>query len=226
MTPRRTMSTSAQTLNDALAETKAKAPPDVVATISAANAELDAKGAAPGIPVGERAPDFELPDAVGGRVRLSDRLSKGAVVVTFYRGEWCPYCNVTIHKLQEALPSIKAQGASLIAISPQRPDDALTMTEKHGLEFDVLSDIDQQTIRAYDVQFRVPAEVEDVHLNVFKKDISELNADGTWNLPVPATFVIDTLGVVRARHVGADYMRRMEPDDIVAALAALGEGGA
>jgi peroxiredoxin len=220
---RRTMTTSAHTLNDALAETKAKAPPGVVDTISAANARLDAEGAVPGIPVGERAPDFELPNAVGESVRLGDRLSEGPVVVTFYRGEWCPYCNVTLRKLQEALPAIAAEGASLIAISPQRPDDALTMTAKHRLEFDVLSDVDQRTIRAYGVQFRVPAEVESVHLTVFKKDISELNADGSWNLPVPATLVLDRDGVVRARHVGADYMRRMEPEDIVAALKRIAE---
>ncbi len=216
------MATSTQTLNEALAETKAKAPPGVVDTISAATARLDEEGAAPGIPVGTQAPDFELPNAVGETVRLRDRLATGPAIVTFYRGEWCPYCNVTLRKLQEALPAIKARGAALIAISPQRPDDALTMRDKHELGFDVLSDVDQRTIRDYDVQFRVPPEVEDVHMTVFKKDISKLNADGSWNLPVPATFIVDRAGVVRGRHVGADYMRRMEPDDIVAALRALG----
>ena len=210
--------TTAGALNDALAQQRAKTNPEAVRTITAANQALEASGAIRGLEIGEAAPEFALPDATGSTVRLSERLANGPVVLTFYRGEWCPYCNIALGALQSVLGEIKQLGAGLIAISPQRPDDALTMTEKHGLEFDVLSDADQAVIQAYRVQFRVPAEIEDVHMNVFKKDISQLNADGSWNLPVPATFVIDADGVVRASHVGVEYTSRMEPEAIVAAL--------
>jgi len=210
-----------ETLNEALAAQRARSNPDAVATITAANEKLDASGAAPGLNVGEHAPDFSLPDATGTPVALAERLSEGPVVLTFYRGEWCPYCNLTLSALQRAIPEIRELGASLIAISPQTPDDALTMRQKHELEFDVLSDSAQQVIGAYRVQFRVPAEIEDVHMNVFKKDISQLNADGSWNLPVPATFVIDQEGVIRQRHVGAEYTQRMEPAEIIDTLRTL-----
>ena len=208
-------------LNEALGEQRAKTNPQAVQIITAANAALQASGSVAGIWLGERAPDFELPNAVGEIVRLSERLSTGPAVVTFYRGEWCPYCNITLAALQRALPDITSLGASLIAISPQSPDQALTMREKHDLGFDVLSDTDQSVIRAYQVQFRVPSEIEDVHMNIFKKDIAQLNADGSWNLPVPATFVLDGDGVVRARHVAVDYTWRMEPGEVLSALREL-----
>ena len=214
-------SVETERLNDALAEQRAKGNPVAVATITAANERLQASGAVQGLAVGEKAPDFTLPDATGRLVALSERLKEGPVVVTFYRGEWCPYCNLTLNAFQRALPGIREAGASLIAISPQRPDDALTMREKHELEYDVLSDEEQKVIDAYRVQFRVPPEVEDVHLKVFKKDISKLNADGSWNLPVPATYLIDQDGIVRARHVSAEYTERMEPAAIVDALREL-----
>lgn len=186
--------------------------------ISAANAALEASGVATGLPVGGRAPDFELPNAVGDPVRLYDRLEEGPVVLVFYRGSWCPYCNIALQAMQQSLQDIKDRSGSLIAISPQQPDDALGLTEKHGLEFDVLSDVDQSIIRQYGLQIRVPPEIEEVHLEVFRKDISLLNADGSWHLPIPATFVIDSGGTIRARHVSADYMQRMEPSEVCAAL--------
>ncbi|WCB92268.1 Thiol-disulfide oxidoreductase ResA [Baekduia alba] len=213
--------TGAGSLNDELARQREKTDAQAVRTITAANQALAASGEVQGLELGQLAPEFELPDATGRPVRLSERLALGPVVLTFYRGEWCPYCNITLAALQGVLGEVKDAGASLIAISPQRPDDALTMSEKHGLGFDVLSDAEQSVIRAYGVQFRVPAEIEDVHMTFFKKDISELNADGSWNLPVPATFVLDADGLVRARHVGVEYTSRMEPGEILAALREL-----
>ena len=166
-------------------------------------------------------PDFSLPDATGQMVELAARLEQGPVVLSFYRGEWCPFCNLELRALQAALPRLRARGASLIAISPQSPDHSLSITEKAGLTFDVLSDARQQVIRAYRLQFTVPADLKDLHLNVFGNDLSAHTADGSWDLPIPATFVIDRSGIVRARHVSADYTTRMDPDDISAVLAAL-----
>ena len=106
-------------------------------------------GAAPGLAVGEQASLFSLPDATGQMVELAARLEQGPVVLSFYRGEWCPFCNLELRALQAALPRLRARGASLIAISPQSPDHSLSITEKAGLTFDVLSDARQQVIRAY-----------------------------------------------------------------------------
>jgi peroxiredoxin len=196
-------------------------PPPIRDRIDASLAEVAASGAAPGLAVGDRAPEFELPDALGKTVSLRERLLSGPVVLVFYRGEWCPYCNVHLRALQAALPEITARGASLIAISPQSPDHSLSMREKADLSFDVLSDVDQAVISAYKVRITVPADLQDLHLNVFQNDLREHTANGSWSLPVPATFVIDREGLVRAAHVSADYRTRMEPVDVVAALDTL-----
>ena len=204
-----------------LAGYAAQIPAPVAGRLSAAFAELAASGAAPGLAVGEQAPLFSLPDATGETVSLAARLAAGPVVLSFYRGEWCPFCNLELRALQAAAPQLKSRGAALIAISPQSPDHSLSITEKAGLTFDVLSDARQEVIAAYRVQFTVPADIKDLHLNVFGNDPSAQTADGSWNLPIPATFVIDPAGIIRARHVSADYTTRMDPAQIEAALDAL-----
>lgn len=201
-----------------LTQYAAHIPAPVSSRLAAAFAELTASGAAPGLAVGEQAPPFILPDATGHLVWLGARLAHGPVVLSFYRGEWCPFCNLELQALQAALPELTERGATLIAISPQSPDHSLSVTEKAGLTFDVLSDVHQEVIAAYRLQFTVPADLKDLHLNVFGNDLSAHTADGSWDLPVPATFVIDRGGIIRARHVSADYTTRMDPADIVAAL--------
>ena len=210
-------------LNDQLADLSATfaLPEEIRTTLQAANIEVATSGAAPGLAVGERAPDFTLPDASGHAVTLSERLASGPVVLSFYRGDWCPYCNLELRALQAHLPEIHARGASVIAISPQSPDRATPLAEREGLGFDILSDIHQETIRAYRLQFTPPAAVKDVYINVFGNDLSTQNADGSWDLPIPATFVIDGNASVRAAFVSADYTTRMEPADILDELRRL-----
>jgi peroxiredoxin len=204
-----------------LAEFVAKIPDPVATRLRAASDETTASGVAPGLAVSERAPGFTLPNALGEPVALYRRLAQGPVVLSFYRGEWCPFCNLELRALQTARPRFEAYGASLVAISPQTPDHSLSATEKNKLSFDVLSDVHQEVIAAYRVQFTVPADLKDLHLDVFHNDLAIHTADGSWDLPIPATFVIDRTGIVRARYVSADYTTRMDPDDIEAALAAL-----
>jgi peroxiredoxin len=213
---------SSRTLQHQLDEVAAKIPPEIAARLRAAREEITASGIAPGLAVGEAAPDFTLPDARGQRVALADHLARGPVVLSFYRGEWCPFCNLELRALQAALPRFETYGASLIAVSPQAPDRSLSAAEKNALTFEVLSDVDQAVIGAYRVQFTVPADLKDLHLNVFHNDLSQHTGDGSWALPIPATFVIDRRGVVRAAYVSADYTTRMEPGAIEAALRALG----
>ena len=204
-----------------LAEIAARAPAPIAARISTANDEVTTSGVAPGLWVGDRAPAFILPNAVGSAVELAQRLELGPVVLSFYRGEWCPYCNLELRALQAALPRFKAYRASVIAISPQTPDHSLSVAEKNALAFDVLSDVDQAVNLAYHVQFTVPADMKDLYLNAFHNDLSTQTADGSWDLPIPATFVIDRSGIIRARYVSADYRTRMDPVEIEAALVAL-----
>lgn len=206
------------TLKQQLEQIDAQIPEPVATRITAAIGAVETSGEGTGLEVGEEAPGFSLPDAQGRIVSLADRLSAGPVVLVFYRGEWCPYCNTYLRALQTALPEITARGASLIAVSPQSPDHSLSITEKAELGFDVLSDVDQAVIQAYNVQFTVPADLQDIHVNLFDVDLRQHTADGSWHLPVPATFVIDRTGIVRAAHVSADYRTRMDPADLLAAL--------
>jgi peroxiredoxin len=208
----------AGTLRTQLDQVSARVSAPVMDRIDAAINEIEASGMAAGLSEGDEAPDFTLPDQLGRSVSLRERLSTGPVVLAFYRGEWCPFCNLQVRALQAALPAIEARGASLLAVSPQAPDHALSIVEKAGLGFEVLSDVDQTVIQAYRLQFTAPADLQDVIINVFQTDLREHTADGSWRLPVPAVFVVDRAGIVRAAHVSADFRRRMEPADIIAAL--------
>lgn len=190
---------------------------DVQALVAQMIERLRSEGITPGVEIGEQAPRFVLPDALGGRVSLEDRLDAGPVVLSFYRGAWCPICNAELEGLKEALPQIKALGASLIAVSPEAPDASQPMVQRLGLQFDVLSDADQAVIRSYRLQFEVDHELRVVHRQRGLA-LDEHNPDGSWNLPVPATFVIDRRGVVRARHVDPNYRERMSVDAIITAL--------
>ncbi len=190
-------------------------PAEVSRKIGDAMARLDANRIAPGLEIGEKAANFELPDMAGREVSLEERLNQGPVVLTFYRGAWCPVCNLQLLALQRALRDIRLLGASLIAVSP---DDSEPTPQDTQLEFDVLTDKDQGVIREYKLQYRVPPELHQIYTGVFDIDVSSYNADGSWNLPVPGTFVIDRAGIIRNRHVTADYLKRMEPEDVIAAL--------
>jgi peroxiredoxin len=214
-------STANAELSRQLRECAAKTPEAIAERIRAAANETTASGVAPGLSIGERAPDFALPNTPGQLVELTDRLQQGPVVVTFSRGQWCPFCNLELPALQPALPRFQAYGPSLMAISAQTPDHSLSATEKNELTFDVLSDVHREVIAAYRVQLTVPADLKDLHLEVFHNDLSKHTADASWDLPIPATYVIDRSGVVRARYVSADYTTRMDPDEIEAALATL-----
>lgn len=201
-------------------------PEAVNRTIADAMAQIEENRVAPGLNVGEQAPRFVLPNPDGQPVSLDERLAEGPVVLTFFRGDWCPICNLQLRALQRALPDIEKAGASLVAVSPQALSHALTLSEKAELTFDVLSDIDQKVIRDYRLQFTMPQEVQDIYLGIFALDLGGQNADGSWNLPVPGTFILDRQGTIRKRHVTADFTHRMEPEDVLAALEPLAMGAA
>ena len=172
--------------------------------------------------VNDSVPDFSLPDAFGHQISLKALLKKGPVVISFYRGEWCLFCNIELHALQEALPKINRLGAKLIAISPEKPDSGIVMTEKNKLTFPVLSDFKNTVARQFGIVFRVGDELQDFSRTVFKNDLALRNGEDSYELPVPATFVVDASGIVRFAHVEVDYMTgRAEPAEVVAALEAI-----
>ncbi|MDQ8183466.1 peroxiredoxin-like family protein [Pelagicoccus sp. SDUM812005] len=172
---------------------------------------------------GQKAPDFSLPDAAGNTVSLSQLLKEGPVVLNFYRGSWCPYCNLELKALQERLPEIKKLGATLVAISPEVPDESLSPEAIANLTFPVLSDQDAQVAAKYGIAWQVPELILE-HMRADRNlDLKQINNGNGSVLPIPATFVLDGQGIVRWRHVDVDYRKRAEPDDILAALAALAD---
>ena len=144
--------------------------------------------------VGDVAPDFTLTNALGKSVSLSEYLKKGDVVLTWYRGGWCPYCNLTLHALQEELPNFKAQGASLIALTPELPDNSISTTEKNELEFEVLSDIGNQVAWEYGIVFKLTNEVAKMYNQSF--ELNNHNGDESNELPLAATYIINQEGKI------------------------------
>ncbi|MGB8524883.1 MAG: peroxiredoxin-like family protein [Candidatus Acidiferrales bacterium] len=172
--------------------------------------------------VGQMAPDFTLPDAFGNPVAVRTLLARGPVVICFYRGEWCPFCNIELRALQQALPTMEQLGATLIAISPEKPDHGIVAAEKNKLTFPVLSDFGNKVARQFGIVFQIGQELKEFSKNVFKNDIALRNGEDSYELPVPATYVIDTNGVIRFAHVDVDYMTgRAEPGEVISTLKAI-----
>lgn len=170
------------------------------------------------IKIGQKAPDFELPNAEGKSIVLKSLLEKGPVVITFYRGNWCPYCNLQLRALQARLDDIYALGATLVAISPQVPDGSLTEDEISKMDFIVLSDQDAKVALQYGVAWQVPEFLAE-HMRVDRKlDLEKVNNGNGNILPIPATFILGQDGVVTWNYVNVDYRTRSEPEEIIEAL--------
>jgi len=166
--------------------------------------------------VGDQAPQWTLSNALGDEVSLDDRLRAGPVVLAFYRGEWCPYCNLQLRAYGEVLDEIDALGGQLIAISPQLPDDTLDSAERTSLGFEVVSDLGNEVARRHGIVHPIPD-----YLREYYSHLPAHNGDGSFELPLPATYVIDPGRVIRFAFVDADYRRRAEPADVLAALSTM-----
>jgi peroxiredoxin len=219
-----TQELSATSLKDSIATFTAgmakHAPPEVVATLGAEIHKLAESGIAKrSLQVGAKAPEFSLPDAHGKVVALASLLAKGPAVVTFYRGGWCPFCDLQLRAYQGVSSQIHDLGAELVAVSPQTPDYALSDVEKKELTFPVLTDKGNAAARQYGLVFSL-SEVMRQLQSGFGNPIPKFNGDDSWELPMPGTFVLDRGGVVRLAHVDPDFMKRLEPAAILEALRA------
>jgi peroxiredoxin len=172
------------------------------------------------ITVGDKFPFFSLPNVVGTAINSEDLLQQGPLVVSFYRGGWCPYCNLELHAYQAILADIRALGADFVAISPQLPDESLTMVAKGNLAFEVLSDTGNSLAEHLGLVFEVSSKVVDLYRSM-GYDLERINGNVRWTLPIPATFVIDSDNSVVLASANADYTRRLEPSAVLEALRAL-----
>ena len=166
--------------------------------------------------VGDTAPNFKLKNAVGETVDLYEYLKKGKVVLTWYRGGWCPYCNITLQQLQGELPNFKTNGAQLIALTPELPDKSLNTSEKHDLKFEVLSDVGNKVAKAYGIVFKLIDEVAEIYNRFFS--IVDFNGDASNELPLAATYIIDQDGEIIYAFLDADYRNRAEPSKLTEVL--------
>jgi peroxiredoxin len=168
--------------------------------------------------VGDRAPAIVLENTKGATVDVGTLLKKGPVIMTFYRGGWCPYCNLELKAYQEILPQIVAAGASLVAISPEKPDDTVSTAEKNALTFEVLNDVGQKVGRAFGLVYEFTEELKSAY-HGFNLDIPGRNGTpGEWALPVSATYVVDRDGTIVYACTDADYRDRADPRDVLKVL--------
>lgn len=165
---------------------------------------------------GDTAPNFTLANATGKEVLLSDYLKKGSVVLTWYRGGWCPYCNMTLHYLQEQLGAIQSKGANLLALTPELPDKSISTAEKHQLQFEVLSDVGNKVAKQYGIVFKLTDAVAASYQKGF--NLHGYNGDASDELPLAATYVINQKGVIVYTFLDPEYRNRAEVKDILAAL--------
>jgi peroxiredoxin len=170
--------------------------------------------------VGDKCPDVTLPNQLGEPVRLGGLLQQGPVVLTFYRGGWCPYCNLELHAYQQVLPELKATGATLVAITPEIADQSLTTVEKNALEFEVLTDLNSEYARKLGLVFTVANELRGIYRG-FGIDIEKHNGEGQFDVPLASTFIVDGDGTIAYAFVAADYTLRAEPAEIIKILKEL-----
>ena len=213
------------TLEQELAAFKAKfaltAPTGRAALYEAKIEELRAEFASESaISVDDPAPDFALPNATAKSVVLKDLLRSGPVVLTFYRGGWCPYCNIQLRAYQGVSSEITGLGGRLIAISPQLPDDSLDTVNKNALTFEVLSDVGNKVARQYGLVYALPEEIR-AALRSNNIPLPSINGDESWELPVPATFVVASDQHVALAYIEVDYRKRLEPEALLTCLKSL-----
>ena len=169
------------------------------------------------IKVGKKMPEINLKNAHGKTVKLSELRKKGPVIVTFYRGSWCPYCNAQLSNYQQNLSEFKKRGAQLVAITPEKPDLSVLLEQNKRLDFEILHDKDNKFANKIGLVFGVSNELKDIYKN-FGIDLEKSQGNAEWKLPIPATFIIRKDGTITYAFVDADYTKRASSEEIIKAL--------
>ena len=193
-------------------------PPETQAVHARVIAELKAKNLAAGVlDVGSKAPAFELNDHTGKPISSTGRLSQGRVVICFFRGRWCPFCVGQLEAMNQIQPQIEQAGASLVAISPQTVQQSFFMADQHKLRFPLLSDTGNKVARQFGLVYRAPEDQQAIYRRAFI-NLPFANGDDSWELPIPATFVLDRDGTLLYASASEDYTERPEPAQILLQL--------
>lgn len=210
-----------QKLKELREDNYGKRPDDINQLIDAEIARLAGSGIIETAPKkGDKLADFNLPNQNGKYRHLSEFRAEGAVVVLFYRGGWCPYCNLELRVYQEMLEDIKKAGGSLVAITPELPDSSLSTIEKNELQFEVLTDQDMKYAKEIGIAFNLPQHIREIY-DTFGLNLEEYNGKDGFDLPLAATFVIDKDGMVYSSYVKADYTYRKDPTEVISELKLL-----
>jgi peroxiredoxin len=198
-----------------------KAPPHVVELFHRTTADLVATGQAErALKVGDRAPSFSLPDADGTIVSSAELLAKGPLALTFYRGAWCPYCNIDLQALEAEAANIRALGATIVAISQQTPPNSRKIQATHALSFPILSDHGGEVGAAFGLRWKLPDDLKAL-MGGFGIDLAIVNGEPSGTLPMPARYVIAQDGLIAYAEVNADYTIRPDPSELLPALKSL-----
>ena len=208
------MTTLQEKLDSFKTQFKTQAPEAAFEAFARSTQELIDSGQADrALKAGDAAPDFVLTDSDRNDVALDDLLAKGPVVLTFYRGVWCPYCNIELQALEQVAADIRARGATLVAISMQGASDSRKSQRDNKLSFPILTDQNGELAEKFGIRWSLQDYVIPIHEG-FGVELPRIHGDGQWNLPMPARYVIDTTGTIAYAEVNPDYTRRPEPADL------------
>lgn len=203
-------------------ESGKRIPKSVVEALHKSTNELIASGQADRTKrVGDKAPGFALENADGQIVRLPDLLTQGPLVLTFYRGVWCPYCNMELQALEQARGDIEARGGQVVALSMQTAPNSRKSIKQNKLGFPILIDPRGEVANAFGLRFALPDYLIQIYKNVFKNDLAIINDDPSWMLPMPARYVIGPDRNIAYAEVNPDYTCRPEPFELFPVLERL-----
>jgi len=207
-----------QELAELKADIKTKVPAEVFHRFEKSIDDLEQQGVGSNAPkVGDNISNFVLSNQSGERRHLTDLRANGPVVMVFYRGGWCPYCNLELRAYQQILPQIEAAGATLVAITPETPDNSLSTSEKNELKFEVLTDAGAEYAKQIGISFSLPQDLRELYTSL-GGDLNKFNGEGNWDLPIPATFVVDAGGKVVFAHVDPNYTTRANTKDVLSVV--------
>jgi len=201
-----------------------KEKPEVIRLKSACQDELTASGIGRScLQAGDRIPPFNLPNLAGETVDAATLLARGPLVLSFYRGSWCGFCNLEMRALQDALPFIREAGGELVAISPDVSEGPAEVVDTYGFEFELLTDRGNAVARQFGLTYAMDERLQPLYKDEFGIDIGGYSGEGSWDLPITATYIVDRSGVIVEAFTDPDHTHRMEPRDIVLRLRALRE---